>query len=65
VQLDGRWCLFDNTADPYQMKNLVKDPANKALMEKFDAALIDWSKSTGDSFPYQKVLGSYSSYPSA
>jgi len=64
VQLDGRWCLYDNTADPYQMKNLVRDPAHKALIEKFDAALIAWSKSTGDSFPYDKVLGNYSSYPS-
>lgn len=64
VQLDGRWCLYDNTADPYQLKNLVRDPAHKALIEKFDAALIAWSKSTGDSFPYEKVLGSYSSYPS-
>lgn len=64
VQLDGRWCLYDNVSDPYQMKNLVRDPAHKALMEKFDAALIAWSKSTGDAFPYDKVLGSYSSYPS-
>lgn len=65
VQLDGRWCLYDNTADPYQMKNLVRDPANNALIEKLDAALIAWSKSTGDTFPYHKVLGSYSSYPGA
>lgn len=65
VQLDGRWCLYDNVADPYQMKNLVRDPASKALIEKLDAALIEWSKSTGDSFPYEKVLGSYSSYPGA
>lgn len=64
VQLDGRWCLYDNVADPYQMKNLVSDPANKALIERFDARLIEWSRSTGDSFPYDKVLGSYSSYPS-
>jgi arylsulfatase A-like enzyme len=63
VQLDGRWCLYDNTADPYQMKNLVRDPAYKALIEKLDAALIAWSESTGDPFPYHKVLGSYSSYP--
>jgi arylsulfatase A-like enzyme len=63
VQLDGRWCLYDNKADPYQMKNLVKDPANKALIEKFDKALIEWSKSTGDSFPYEKALTSYSAYP--
>ena len=65
VQLDGRWCLYDNVADPYQMKNLVRDPAYKGLIEKFDRALIAWSKSTGDTFPYEKVLGSYSSYPSA
>jgi arylsulfatase A-like enzyme len=65
VQLDGRWCLYDNVADPYQMKNLVRDPAHKGLIEKFDKALIAWSKSTGDAFPYEKVLGAYSSYPSA
>jgi arylsulfatase A-like enzyme len=65
VQLDGRWCLYDNVADPYQMNNLVKDPANKALIEKFEAALIAWSKSTGDPFPYDKVVGSWSSYPGA
>jgi hypothetical protein len=64
VQLDGRWCLYDNAADPYQMKNLVRDPAHRALIEKFDAALIAWSTSTGDRFPFDKVLGSYSSYPS-
>ena len=65
VQLDGRWVLYDNVADPYQMNNLVKDPANKPLLDKFDAALIAWSKSTGDPFPYDKVLGSYSTYPGA
>lgn len=65
VQLDGRWCLYDNKTDPYQMKNLVKDPANRALIEKFDKALIAWSHSTGDMFPYDKALKSYSSYPSA
>jgi arylsulfatase A-like enzyme len=65
VQLDGRWCLYDNLADPYQTKNLVREPANKALIEKFDKALIAWSKSTGDAFPYDKVLSSYSSYPAA
>ena len=65
VQLDGRWCLYDNIADPYQMKNLVKDPGSQALIQKFDAALIAWSKSTGDPFPYTQALGSYSSYPAA
>ena len=63
VQLDGRWVLYDNVADPYQMNNLVKDPASKPLLDKFDAALIAWCKSTGDPFPFDTVLGSYSSYP--
>lgn len=65
VQLDGRWALYDNVADPYQMKNLVKDPASESLIESFNAALIAWSKSTGDSFPYETALKSYSSYPGA
>jgi hypothetical protein len=65
VQLDGRWCLYDNTADPYQMQNLVHDPANQAMIAKFDAALIAWSKSTGDPFPYDRALASSSSYPTA
>jgi len=65
VQLDGRWCLYDNVADPFQMKNLVRVAKYKRLIEKFDAALIAWSKSTRDPFPYDKVLGSYSSYPGA
>lgn len=65
VQLDGKWVLYDNTADPYQMKNLVKEPANKDLIEKFNAALIEWGKATGDDFPYEKALKSYSAYPGA
>ncbi len=27
----GPWILFDNKNDPYQMKNLVNDPAHKKL----------------------------------
>lgn len=65
VQLDGRWCLYDNLANPYQIKNLVRGRANKALIEKLDAVLIAWSNATGDPFPYEKALGSYSSYPGA
>ncbi|HEY0308063.1 MAG TPA: sulfatase-like hydrolase/transferase [Acidobacteriaceae bacterium] len=65
VQLDGRWVLYDNTADPYQMKNLISNPKYSKLIEKFDAALIAWSKSTGDAFPYETALKSYSVYPGA
>lgn len=65
VQLDGRWVLYDNTADPLQMKNLVKDPGSKNMMDQFNAALVAWSKSTGDDFPYEAALKTYSTYPGA
>jgi arylsulfatase A-like enzyme len=65
IQLDGRWCLYDNRKDPYQMNNLIKDPSQQALIKKLEAALTAWSKSTGDPFPYAEATGLYSSYPSA
>ena len=65
VQLDGVWVLYDNVKDPYQVKNLVKDPASKPLIETFNAALVAWSKSVGDDFPYETAFKSFSSYPGA
>ena len=57
VAYDGRWILYDNVADPYQQKNLIADPAQKPLMEKFDAMIMDWQKVTGDKFglPVTKI----------
>ena len=63
VQLDGIWVLYDNANGPYQMKNLAKDPGSKPMIEKFNAALVAWSKSTGDTFPYETAFKSFSSYP--
>jgi len=31
--LDDREALFDNTEDPYQMRNLVEDPSERALLD--------------------------------
>ena len=53
VAYDGRWILYDNLADPYQQKNLIGDPAQKALMDKFDAMILNWQKATGDKFALQ------------
>jgi len=50
VREDGRWLLFDNDADPYQMKNLAGDSAHGALMDGFDRDLKAWMKRTGDRF---------------
>lgn len=63
VTLTGRWLLYDNNADPYQLKNLVHDPAQLPLMEKLDAAILAWMKSTGDTFPYAENTKRYSSFP--
>ena len=57
--------MYDNVKDPYQVKNLVKDPASKPLIETFNAALVAWSKSVGDDFPYETAFKSFSSYPGA
>ena len=37
--LNGPWLLFDNVADPYQLRNLVNDPAHAQLQAKLDAEL--------------------------
>jgi hypothetical protein len=50
VREDGRWLLFDNDADPYQMKNLAGDSAHGSLMDGFDRELKAWMKRTGDQF---------------
>jgi arylsulfatase A-like enzyme len=63
IQFDGRWCLYDNLADPYQMKNLVRDPSNQGLIRRLEAELVAWGRSVGDPFPYEKAITSYSSYP--
>ena len=59
----GRWCLYDNVADPSQEKNLIKDPSQAHLIATFDAAVTKWMEMTGDRFPYQDALKSYSDYP--
>lgn len=64
VTLTGRWLLFDNVADPYQMKNLVSDPASRPLMDKLDAAIMAWLKATKDNFPYKENAKRISSFPS-
>jgi arylsulfatase A-like enzyme len=56
VSPEGRWLLYDNLANPFQMNNLVRDPQHKALMEDFDMQIKGWLKMTGDSFHYPTNL---------
>jgi hypothetical protein len=44
--------LFDDKADPHQMKNLADDPAAKDLHEKLDAQLAALMKKNGDSWSF-------------
>ena len=65
VALSGRWLLYDNVADPYQLKNLVNDPAQKSLTDKLDAEIMAWMKKAGDEdFPYKDAVKQTSNFPS-
>jgi arylsulfatase A-like enzyme len=46
--LDGPWVLFDNQADPYQLRNLADDPGSKALRDEFDGEMRAWMEEIGD-----------------
>ena len=63
VALTGRWILYDNVADPYQLKNLVHDPAQLPLMGKLDAEIAAWMKTSGDDFPYAEATEKFSDFP--
>ncbi len=52
---DGRWCLYDNVADPYQMHNLIDDPKQEPLLQSLDAMLRQWLNKARDPFPLEKM----------
>ena len=42
------WMLFDLEADPYELNNLVSDPARRRDVAGFDAEIARQMESTGD-----------------
>jgi arylsulfatase A-like enzyme len=48
--LEGPWLLFDDEQDPYQMQNLVNDPAHTALVHELDEWLQRRLDAIGDEF---------------
>lgn len=44
------WLLYDLENDPYELKNLVDDPASTNIKERMDKILIDTMRRTGDSW---------------
>lgn len=51
----GPWLLFDNKNDPYQMKNLVNDPAHKKLRDEMESLLRTLLKKARDPFDSEKI----------
>ncbi|MEZ5042825.1 MAG: sulfatase [Saprospiraceae bacterium] len=48
--LSGPWLLFDNEKDPYQMQNLVDEPAYEAIKRSLDQLLTEKLAANGDKF---------------
>jgi arylsulfatase A-like enzyme len=44
------WLLFDNRADPFQLDNLIEQPAQAPLRAQLARALREWLEKTGDPF---------------
>ncbi len=56
VTEEGRWFLYDNVKDPYQLNNLIREPSQAALIAKLDGITLDWLKTASDPFPYQSAI---------
>jgi arylsulfatase A-like enzyme len=63
VAHDGRWLLFDNVNDPYQLKNLIDDPAQKPLTDHYDQLIAGWLKDAQDPFDFKGSLTKRSTQP--
>ncbi len=48
--LDGPWLLYDQLRDPYQLNNLVDDPAYEEQLHGLDDALTNRLQLLGDDF---------------
>lgn len=47
----GPWLLYDNQSDPYQLTNLVDDPAYADVRASLEVRLRERLEAIGDSFP--------------
>ena len=60
--VDGPWILFNDTKDPYQMKNLVDDPKSQSLVRRMDKRLADIMAENGDSWGIEATTGDTESW---
>lgn len=55
--VDKPWLLFNLAKDPWEMKNLVDDPASQALVKQMDQRLAAVMRQTGDSWDIKADSG--------
>ena len=48
--LNGPWLLFDNEADPYQMRNLVQSSSARPVRNELESVLQARLRALGDEF---------------
>jgi arylsulfatase A-like enzyme len=48
--IDGPWLLYDNQADPFQLRNLVDAPAYARVQSALEAELMAWRHRLDDAF---------------
>lgn len=53
---DRPWLLYDDEADPFQLRNLVDLPECRQLVEEMDRRLQSWLSRTDDRFESSEVL---------
>jgi arylsulfatase A-like enzyme len=53
---EGPWVLYDDRGDPFQMKNLVKEPGSQHLVAELDALTRQWLDQTDDDFAPASVV---------
>ncbi len=55
--IDGPWVLYDNAADPLQMKNLVDDPGSARVLDELDRQLSAEVRSSREPLdPWEDVV---------
>lgn len=59
---DGRWCLYDNWDDPYQIRNLISDGAYARTAANLEELVSDWLRRARDPFPLEEMRRKYSAY---
>ncbi|OLC70316.1 MAG: hypothetical protein AUH79_00125 [Betaproteobacteria bacterium 13_1_40CM_4_64_4] len=47
----GRWCLYNNQEDPFQMRNLIDEPAHARTAADLEELVFDWLRRAHDPFP--------------